>query len=271
MKKNLVALLAFGLMFSNGAFAQESHTVVSEKQETEEVINHRVTLGETVALIARRYVIRPSDIYELNPDAVEGIAPGVFLRIPIGRSMSTKGSKKTKQSVKSKRAVVQQSQPMVLPVEKDTLVVVDEVIDDEIAQIGVEETLVEVAPVVVPYKPVALPENGVFEVKHQVVSGETLTSLGRRYNTTITAIMNANEAKLRNGLKIGQELTIPAGPTPETLDGVIVHEVKSGETLIGLSRQYNTTIEEITEYNKRKLRHGLQAGQKLSIMPGQHD
>ena len=267
MEKNLVALLAFVLMFSNGMFGQESHTAVSGKNGTEEVINHRVSLGETVVLIAKKYVIRPSDIYELNPDAIEGISPGVVLRIPIGRSLSTKGSKKAKESVRKKSVAVHHKQPL-LSAEKNTVVVKEQ---EQVAQEEVEGvvSVIEVAPKPEPVKPTVLPDDGVFEVIHHVTSGETLTSLGRRYNTTVSAIMKANEAKLRNGLKIGQEITIPAGPTPETLEGVVIHEVKSGETLIGLARKYNTTIEEITEYNKRKLRHGLQAGQKLSIMPGQ--
>lgn len=265
MKKNLVALLALGLMFSNDMAGQESSTAISAKHGTEEVINHRVALGETVVLIAKKYVIRPSDIYELNPDAVEGISPGTVLRIPIGRSLSSKefkGSSKSKPApVKHNTVSAPQKEEYLLAANKKETETIEEVIPQK-EEVIVEETVVEATSV-------ELPDDGVFEVTHHVTSGETLTSLSRRYNTTVTAITNANKAKLRNGLQTGQDITIPAGPTPETLEGVVIHEVQAGETLIGLARKYNTTVEAITEYNKRKLKHGLQTGQKLSIMPGQ--
>ncbi len=267
MKKNLVALLIFGLMFSNIVTGQESSTVASEKHGTEEVINHRVTLGETVVLIAKKYVIRPSDIYELNPDAVEGISPGTLLRIPIGKSLASKDSHKSKPAPVRRSTVSAPQNKESLVAHKNEPEIAEEVMPQEVVvqKEVVEETVVEA---VLP-KPVTLPDDGIFEITHHVSSGETLTSLSRRYNTTVTAITKANEAKLRHGLQTGQELIIPAGPTPETLEGVVVHEVESGETLIGLSRKYNTTVEAIIEYNKRKLKHGLQVGQKLSIMPGQ--
>ncbi|KAF2518434.1 LysM peptidoglycan-binding domain-containing protein [Flavobacterium salilacus subsp. salilacus] len=263
MKNSLVALLTLGLMFSNAVAGQESSTLVSAKNVAEEVINHRVALGETIVLIAKKYVIRPSDIYEFNPDAVEGISPGSILKIPVGRSMSVKDHTKPKQQQPAvKKDTVSKTLKANLPVQQNHTATVNDVLPQ-----SATVTPIIVEPV--PTEAIALPGNGVFEVKHQVKSGETLTSLSRRYNTTVSEITDANKTKLRNGLQIGQELVIPAGPTPETLEGVIVHEVKSGETLTGLARKYNTTIEVITEYNKRKLKHGLQAGQKLSIMPGQ--
>ncbi len=268
MKKNLVALLTLGLIVSNNVAGQESSTIASAKYGAEEVINHRVALGETVVLLAKKYVIRPSDIYEFNPDAVEGISPGIILKIPVGRSLASKSTAKPRQSVKNETAVVQNVQPLPVP-NSSTTVVNNTPLVNEMPQQA--DTIVTTMVEAVPDKFVKLPDNGIFEVKHHVVSGETLTSLSRRYNTTVSAITNANKSKLRHGLQIGQELTIPAGPTPETLEGVVIHEVKSGETLIGLARKYNTTIEAITEYNERKLKHGLQTGQKLSIMPGQPD
>jgi LysM repeat protein len=48
----------------------------------------------------------------------------------------------------------------------------------------------------------------------------------------------------------------------------VQHKVQNGETLTGLARKYHTTIDEITQTNKKKLRNGLQAGQVL-VIPSQ--
>ncbi|WP_297334500.1 LysM peptidoglycan-binding domain-containing protein [Flavobacterium sp.] len=250
MTTKLLALLALGFVYGN-ACAQEPDNVQVQETAAEHVINHRVAFGETVVLIAKKYLVRPSDIYEFNPDAVEGLSTGMLLKIPLDRAVQAEQPKKEEEPATHIATIA-------MPERKKTVV-------KESAAPALKAT---VASAVTQPEPVVLPDNGVFEVTHSVKDGETLTGLARKYNTTVTAITNANKQKLRHGLQKGQELTIPAGPTPETLDGVIMHSVKSGETLFSLAKQYNTTVEAITEYNKRKLKNGLQAGQKLSIMPG---
>lgn len=44
-------------------------------------IEHKVERGETIYGIARKYQVTPDDIYELNPDAKNGISPGTILKI----------------------------------------------------------------------------------------------------------------------------------------------------------------------------------------------
>ncbi|AWH85578.1 hypothetical protein HYN59_10865 [Flavobacterium album] len=49
-------------------------------------IDHKVMQGEQVAMICRRYMLEPADIYLFNSDAVNGIAKGTVLKIPLHRS-----------------------------------------------------------------------------------------------------------------------------------------------------------------------------------------
>ncbi|MCY4121136.1 MAG: LysM domain-containing protein, partial [Acidobacteria bacterium] len=46
-------------------------------------------------------------------------------------------------------------------------------------------------------------------VTHQVVRGDTLNSLARRYGTTVRAIQDANAMGRRTVIRIGQRLQIP--------------------------------------------------------------
>ena len=338
MRKNLLALAFLGLLSYNAA--AQTHLSDSEgvvKEASEKIIIHKVALGETMVLIAKKYLVRPSDIYEINPDAVEGISPGMLLKIPVEKALITykpKLAAKAKEVKKSNLhklsasdiqegteeqlniseesvAQTQTERPsesmkvktIALPakrtVEKEKVAIQNEPVDEPVKEVRVievveeveevyvadatdatesvydndeneddDESNVEVTPVVLSPAETDLPNNGVFTFKHTVEPAETLTGLARKYNTTIRAIENANPGKFKNGLQIGQEVTIPAGPTPETVKGVVIHNVKRGETLHGLARQYNTTVEAIQAYNKRKLKHGLQTGQKISILPG---
>ena len=65
-----------------------------------EIISHRVLLGQTVRLIAVKYLVTPAEIYRLNKFAVEGVSEGMLLQIPIRKinfaardSVSTSGSR----------------------------------------------------------------------------------------------------------------------------------------------------------------------------------
>jgi LysM repeat protein len=52
-------------------------------------------------------------------------------------------------------------------------------------------------------------------VTHTVKAGETLSSIARKYNVTVEAIVEANELANPDSLNVGQALIIPVqGPPP---------------------------------------------------------
>jgi hypothetical protein len=78
MKKKLLLNIIALFVFSFYGFSQE------EKEEMA-ILNHKVELGETVMMIAKKYVIKPQEIYDINPDAVEGIHQHMVLKIPVDK------------------------------------------------------------------------------------------------------------------------------------------------------------------------------------------
>lgn len=90
----LVALL---LLTGLTAFAQETNgnerTESNSEKETITTTQHKVLMGETVMLICKKYVVSPEDIYELNPEAVDGISPGMVLIIPVEEKAAIKPAK----------------------------------------------------------------------------------------------------------------------------------------------------------------------------------
>lgn len=95
------------------------------------------------------------------------------------------------------------------------------------------------------------------ETTYTVKSGDSLYSIAKKYNTTVSDLMTYNRLT-SNLLSIGQVLKIP----PNTSE--ITYTVKSGDTLYEIARKYNTTVDSIK--NKNNLTSNtLSIGQVLKI------
>ncbi|MFP9117582.1 LysM peptidoglycan-binding domain-containing protein [Flavobacterium sp. RNTU_13] len=77
-------VLCFWVFFGSvgAVFSQQNNQSSGNDTIANSVVGHRVEMGETVMLIARKYHITPDDIYELNPDAVHGITFNTVLQLP---------------------------------------------------------------------------------------------------------------------------------------------------------------------------------------------
>lgn len=98
-------------------------------------------------------------------------------------------------------------------------------------------------------------------VTHVVKSGESVYGIAKSYNITEGELLRSNPS-IANGIKAGDHLTIPTKTSSIASgdnDYYVYHTVKSGETLYGIARAYNTTIEKLLELNP-----GVE-GDKLSI------
>ena len=112
-------------------------------------------------------------------------------------------------------------------------------------------------------------------VYHRVRPGESLSVIARRYHTSVSKIMRANNIRRSHFIRAGKKLKIPvkgtvvtrtpakaparvAGPVPSR------HVVKSGDSLWIIAKRYGTTTREIQQLNGL---HGpnLSIGQTLKI------
>jgi len=80
----IVTLLILGSVY----IANAQDTNLPAKSDNS--IAHKVAMGETVMLIARKYRVTPQDIYDLNPDAVNGINSNTMLTIPSSKNIAHK-------------------------------------------------------------------------------------------------------------------------------------------------------------------------------------
>lgn len=251
------------------------------------IVRHTVALGETVRMISKKYLVDPSEIYKLNKDAVNGVSGGMVLRIPV--------------PIKDEPIVSIEETPEVVA-EEIQASELQETKEVQVASNSEKETEVQEisTSMVVEKKTLKKPQTTptqdlVFNgfTTHIVKRNETLYSLSRQYNISVEVIKNHNLKALKKGLQLGQSIKIPTvsesnqqteiiseetiveevKPVAESENGTVVennleiisHKVLSGETLFGLARKYNISVEEIKNQNEGVLKRGLQVGQTLKI------
>ncbi len=111
---------------------------------------------------------------------------------------------------------------------------------------------------------------------HRVRRGETISTIARRYRSSIKAIARANRLNKRYTIRSGQTLKIPtkyysessaseSSPRRRVSSGkTVVHTVRAGDSLWVLARKYGTTTKTIRRLNGLS-NSNLYIGQKLKI------
>jgi len=116
-------------------------------------------------------------------------------------------------------------------------------------------------------------------LSHQVVKGETLYSIARKYHVTVEAVQKANKSiGVDLKLKIGQNLVIPSSgagvtatkpakqvPTQVSSSESSTHIVVKGETVYAIAKANGLTPKQIKEANHLPDDMILKLGQKLII------
>ena len=133
--------------------------------------------------------------------------------------------------------------------------------------------------------------------KHTVQRGEGLIKLSRQYNVPVEAISQANNLSKGATIRVGQQITIPSSgqidrlvreynaksgsqtksqsaqtavtkPAATTSKGPTSqqgYQVKAGDGLIKLARQYNVPVEALAQANNMSTNSSLKVGQNITI------
>lgn len=159
-------------------------------------------------------------------------------------------------------------------IEVEALLEINQISDPTTLQIG-QQLRIPVIPSPPsqpgPATPLPSPVPSPTPLNHIVQAGDTLLALAAQYDTSVEAIMIANEISDPRGLQIGQELLIP--PDKGSILGVptTIHEIAGGDTLLGLAARYGSTLDDILATNPDLEPTSLQIGQKLVIPLTQPD
>ena len=97
---------------------------------------------------------------------------------------------------------------------------------------------------------------------YTVKSGDTLYSIARNYDLSVSDIVDFNKLS-GNVLSIGQQLILPVQEKIIETD-YDTYIVKSGDTLYSLAKKYNTSVDELKSINGLSS-NSLSLGQKLLV------
>ena len=121
---------------------------------------------------------------------------------------------------------------------------------------------------------------GAGPVGYVVEAGDTLSGIADRYDSSVEAIMEANELTDPTLIFVGQELIIPGaevlastpplaptGGASAAETGLTTYVVQSGDTALGIAFQFDVTLEELAAANGTTVEslNSLQIGDELVI------
>jgi LysM repeat protein/predicted nucleic acid-binding Zn ribbon protein len=102
---------------------------------------------------------------------------------------------------------------------------------------------------------------------YKIKSGETLSAIASRFNTTVEVLMEANNIADATLIRVGTELTIVQPPDFTATMAYETYEVEQGDTLYTISAEYELTIAQLKEINSLTSDQ-LRVGQELRIPVG---
>ncbi len=109
--------------------------------------------------------------------------------------------------------------------------------------------------------------------RHILKEGETLYAVSRKYDLSVEEILKLNPDLDIEDMPIGQVIILPGKTTGKTEknemaydeEGIILHQVKRGETLYSLARYYDVSVREIRSMNPELGWGGPRSGDVLRI------
>jgi peptidoglycan DL-endopeptidase LytE len=179
----------------------------------EKPIKHKITKGETITSIAKQYNIKPSQIYDLNPNAGKILLLNSVLFIPA------------------------------LNLKKET------------------------------------ESEKIIEKTHEVKPKESLYRIAKQYKISIDDLKKWNPSLETESIAIGQILFVTENKNLKTAtfeteknktQEFFIYEVAAKETKYSLSKKFETTIEDLENWNP-EIVNGLPIGFKLKILKSKRE
>ena len=185
--------------------------------------------GDTLPKVARSYRVSGESILETNQlKKTSRLTPGMNLVIPISVSPAHQD---TRSSAKARKKVDGKVQP--------------------------------------------LQDEGDEEAMYTIKKGDTLWSIANEMGVNIGALSRWNnlhpEKKLRPGDKLKVRVipaSVPTGPPVKKEATEIVYQVRGGDTLWGIAKKYNLTIDEIRSWNNLEEADRIYPASRLKLRVG---
>ena len=101
---------------------------------------------------------------------------------------------------------------------------------------------------------------------YTVVSGDTLSQIASKYNTTVSNLVAINNISNPNLIYTGEKITITSNTTNLGNEcGKVLYTIKRGDTLSEIAQEYGTTVNEIATLNNISNPNLIYAGNIIRI------
>ncbi len=270
--------------FANGQNLKENELVVIQG---EKFILHQVRTGETIYSISRDFKIDSSQLLKNNPNISEGLSIGDILKIPFNENIDLSEIPKFKKGDPARFAshTIESNGETAYSISKRYGITVEEIYAYNPTVQRLKKGMILKIPQW-EFQPVSeKPETQQRQLlvpgqnqkqeemlEHIVVSGETLFSIGRKYQVTESEILIYNPGA--KNLKAGSKIYLPKNKIDnkavewvserKSQDGYINHTIVPGETMYGITQRYQVGQEELKAINP-ELRTGFRAGTVIRI------
>ena len=106
------------------------------------------------------------------------------------------------------------------------------------------------------------------QIVYRVRAGETLSSIARRHNISVSTLARMNNMGTGDSLMAGQRLILKASSRHYRDEGVaagrrVMYTVRRGDTIYSISRQFQVSVEQLKTWNGLNRRHQIRAGKRL--------
>jgi len=269
----------------------------NEKETKYDWVEHIVESGENISIIAQKYYVPVEKICQLNQISEQDyVYPGQRIKIKVSeqvvggfkpaQDVVLKDEKSEENSISSE----EDGQPVYYSVKPgDTLWSIAQNYDVSMEGILAVNYLSNKDILSVGQK-LEIPAMGGLNqgnkkdqtIEYTVVKGDSLWNIAQKYNIKMHEIISINQLENITQLSVGQKLNIPVSElavasgqeTKTIVTGTgkqeekpkdVIHTVQKGDTLWGISRKYQVSIQSITSANRISENSRLIVGQKLTI------
>lgn len=213
------------------------------KEQSDEYELYTIQEGDSLYTVANKFNISINDLIDFNALPTTILTVGETIKIPKANA----------------DGVIKENVYIVKP--GDTLYRIANIygvpINDLITANNLSSNILTIGQkIIIPIKPVTEEDY----VVYQVVNGDTLYSIARRFNTRVDAIKAYNNLS-SNILNVGQILQIPIENTESLYQ---TYSVNPGDTLYSIARRFNTTVADIMALNQ-DISSILSIGQVIKI------
>lgn len=233
-------------------------------------LKHKVTKGESIYTISKKYNVKETEIYELNPET-----QGKYLQLNATLLIPTKNL----EDVTPKTHTIVAGETLNLIAQKynlklSKLMELNPNVDSRRLKIG---TVLHIA------SSEKKEETTTIVVEYKVVSGETLGGIAQKYNLSLKALLKLNPEVDANKIKVGTVLKLADvhENTENKTDAfqnqqteiitnseqfqLKTHKIKKGETLKLIAKKYKLSIQQLQALNPKLEPRKLKVGAVVAL------